>query len=292
MSSSAIPPASLRQLTLITGATSGIGLHLAREFARQGHPVVLVAPVQNELDTITSGLRAEFSVEAHGLAADLRDPDSIDRIFVQLAALGLAPGILVNNAGLGRSGKFWEIPLEEDISMIRLNIEAVIRLTKRFLPAVLNGGGGRLLITASVAGFEPGPRMAVYHATKAFVLSWSEALATELEGTNVSLTALCPGPVDTDFFPKADLVDSSVFQKGRVMAPQKVAEAAYKALMDGDRLVVPGAANKAMVFSRRFLPESGQARMNEKLYSPTKPSKRKRERGDEERKAGTEQNAA
>jgi uncharacterized protein len=291
MSASSVPPASLRQLTLITGATSGIGLHLAREFARQGHPVVLVAPVQRELDTITSGLRAEFSVEAHGIAADLRDPDAADRIFIQLTALGLAPGILINNAGLGRSGKFWEIPLEDDISMIRLNIEAVIRLTKRFLPTVLVSGG-RLLITASVAGFEPGPRMAVYHATKAFVLSWSEALATELEGTHVSITALCPGPVDTDFFPKADLIDSSAFQRAQVMAPQEVATAAYEALMEGDRIVVPGVANKALVFARRFLPEAGQAKINEKLYSPTKPSKRKRERGDEERKASAEQNAA
>ena len=292
MSTSAtLPPASLHQLALITGATSGIGLHLAREFARQGHPLVLVAPVQSELDTIASGLRAEFSVEVHGIAADLREAGSADRIFIRLEALGLAPGILVNNAGLGRSGKFWEIPLEDDISMIRLNIEAVIRLTKRFLPTVLTSGG-RLLITASIAGFDPGPRMAVYHATKAFVLSWSEALATELQGTPVSLTVLCPGPVDTDFFPKAGLVDSGAFQKAQVMAPQEVATAAYQALMDGDRMVVPGIANKALVFASRFLPEAGQARINEKFYAPTPPSKRKRERGDVERKAGAEQDAA
>lgn len=279
-----IPPDPSTEAALITGASSGIGFHLAREFARHGHPVILVAPVQEELDAIAADIRSDFAVTAHALAHDLREETAADAIFGQLAALGVMPGILVNNAGLGRRGHFWEIPLEDDIGMIRLNIEAVIRLTKRGLPLLLQRGAGRILNTASIAGFEPGPLLAVYHATKAFVLSWSESLATELEDTPVSVTALCPGPVDTDFFPKADMVDTGAFQKARVMSPQDVAEAAYTALMAGDRVVVPGVANKAMVFSRRFLPESAQAKINEKLYARTDADERKRERGDLEAK--------
>lgn len=273
------------EAALITGASSGIGLHLAREFARHGHPVVLVAPVRAELDAVAASIRSDFAVGVHAFAHDLREEGAAEALFGELAAIGLIPAILVNNARLGRWGHFWEIPLDEDISMIRLNIEAPIRLTKRALPLLLQRGGGRILNTASIAGFEPGPLLAVYHATKAFVLSWSEALATELADTSVTVTTLCPGPVDTDFFPKADMVDTGAFQKAQVMAPQDVAAAAYSALMAGDRVVVPGAANKAMVFSRRVLPEAAQAKINEKLYQRTDPAKRKRDRGDFEAKA-------
>jgi Short-chain dehydrogenases of various substrate specificities len=273
------------EAALVTGASSGIGLHLSREFARHGHPVILVAPVQAELDRVAAEIRSDFAVGVHAFAHDLREENAVEALFDELAAIGLIPSIVVNNAGLGRWGRFWEGPLAEDISMIRLNVEAPVRLTKRALPLLLQRGGGRILNTASIAGFEPGPLLAVYHATKAFVLSWSEALATELADTSVSVTTLCPGPVDTDFFPKADMVDTGAFQKARVMAPQDVASAAYAALMAGERVVVPGAANKAIVFSRRILPESAQAKMNEKLYERTDPSERTRERGDVEAEA-------
>lgn len=153
-----------------------------------------------------------------------------------------------------------------------------MRLTKLFLQPMIQRRRGRILNVASVAGFEPGPLLAVYHASKAFVLSWSEALATELKDgdTGVSLTALCPGPTDTDFFEKADMVGTTAFQKGNLMAPQPVAEAGYKGLMDGDRIVVPGAANKALVFSRRFLPTTAQAKLHEKMYTDVDPEDRKR----------------
>ena len=267
---------------MITGASSGIGLALAREFARHGHPLVLVAPVKAELDEIAVRLREEYSVTVHPVAQDLAQENAADRVFDALIDAGIGIDILVNNAGLGQRGRFWETPLERDVEIIRVNVEAPIRLTKRFLPPMIERRRGWILNTASIAGFEPGPLLAVYHASKAFDLSWSEALATELKDANAGIvvTTLCPGPTDTDFFPKADMVDTNAFQKAKVMGPQEVAEAAYAGLMKGERLVVPGMMNKAMVMGRRLMPESAQARMNEKMYEETDPRDRKRERGE------------
>lgn len=268
------------ETALITGASSGIGLHLAREFAKHGHPVILVAPVETELQQIADSLRNEYNVTARVIAKDLEQENAAEEIFDELQRAGVAVDILVNNAGKGANGKFWEIPLERDIEMIRLNIEAVVRLTKLFHPPMLARGRGRLLTTASVGGFEAGPLLAVYHATKAFVLSLTEALREELKETPITVTALCPGPTDTDFFPKADMLDTRAFQKAGVMAPQPVAEAGYEALMEGDPIVVPGGSNKVLVFARRFLSEQTQARLNKKLLEKVPPEDQKRERGD------------
>lgn len=265
---------------LITGASSGIGLGLAREFAKKGHPLVIVAPVASELEQIAEQLRGEYGVPVRIIAKDLEDENAPFQIWEELQNAGIGVEILVNNAGFGVRGNFWEIPIEEDLGMIHLNIEAVVRLTKAFLPPMLARGHGRILNTASVAGFEPGPLLAVYHATKAFVLSLSEALATELEDTGITVTALCPGPVDTDFFPKADMVETRAFQKASVMAPQEVAQIGYEALMRGERVIIPGGMNKAMVFSRRVTSESAQAKMNQKLYTDVDPKDHTREPGE------------
>lgn len=272
------------ETVLITGASSGIGLALAREFAERGHPLVLTAPIAAELRDVAADLGRTFGVNVRTLPKDLEVPSAAEEIFAELAADQIGIEILVNNAGLGQRGRFWETPLDRDIAMLRVNVEAVVRLTKLFLPVMVKRGHGRILNTASIAGFEPGPMLAVYHATKAFVLSFTEAIATELEDTAITITALCPGPVDTDFFPKAEMVDTQVFQRGNVSGPQEVARAAYKALMAGERLIVPGGMNKVMAFSRRLLPEGAQAKMNEKLYTATNPDERKRQRGDVEAK--------
>lgn len=280
------------QTVLITGSSSGIGLELARQFAKHGHPLVLVAPVEQELQKVAATFTRDYQVPVQVLAKDLEEESAAQEIAAELSRTGTEIEILVNNAGRGQRGKFWEIPLEEHLGIIRLNVEATIRLTSLFLPAMVRRGHGRILNTASIAGFEPGPLMAVYHATKAFVLSWSEALATELEDTGLTVTALCPGPVDTDFFPKADMMDTKVFQKGNLMAPQEVAEGGFIALMRGERVFVPGGLNKAMVFSRRMMTESAQAKMNEKSYEEVKQQDRKRDRGDVEKKAVREQQEA
>lgn len=272
---------------LITGASSGIGKELAREFAKHGHPLVIVAPIEAELHAVAAEIERDYTVPVKVLAKDLANPAAAEEIFRQLEQEGTQVEILVNNAGLGQRGEFWEISFERHLEILRVNVEAVLMLTRYFLPEMMRRGHGRILNTASIAGYEPGPLLATYHASKAFVLSLSESIAAELKDrqTGVTLTALCPGPVDTDFFPKAEMVETKAFQKGNVMAPQEVAEAAYKALLEGERVIVPGAMNKAMVFSRRFLSEAGQAAKNEKMYEDVDPDDHKRERGDIEAKA-------
>jgi short-subunit dehydrogenase len=272
--------------TLVTGASSGIGLHLAHEFAKHGHPLVLVAPVESELKKIAEEFQRDHGVEVRVIAKDLREENAAQEIFDEVHRSGAPVEILVNNAGHGQRGKFWEIPIEIDISMLDLNILSYLRLTKLFLPALIQSGRGRILNTASVAGFMPGPMQAVYHATKAFVLSWSEALSTELDETGITVTALCPGATDTDFFEKADAQDTKAFQSA--MAPQDVAKAGYEALMDGKRVVVAGAVNKALVFSRHLMPESAQTKLHEKMYERIPADEQKIKRGDKEMAAASE----
>lgn len=273
------------ETVLITGAGSGIGLSLAREFAQHGHPLILTSRVASELRDITRDLSANCDAPVGMIPVDLEQPDAAQQIYDAVQRERVSVGILVNNAGLGYRGKFWELSLAQQLSIVRVNIEAPLRLTRMFLPKMIARNRGRILNVASVAGFEPGPLLAVYHASKAFVLSLTEALGAELEGTAVTATALCPGPTDTDFFPKAGMTNTKAFQKAHVMAPQEVARLAYRGLMRGDPTVVPGGSNKALVFARRLMTTRAQARFNKKMYEEAKPSSRKRRRGDVERKA-------
>jgi len=261
---------------LITGASSGIGLHLAHRFAAHGHPVCLVAPDATELDAVAADIRKAHGVEVMPVAADLEKKEAFAELDTVTRLAGWSIDILANNAGHGFKGQYAEVPLSTHLSVLRLNVEAALRATSCFLPRMVKNRRGRVLNTASIAGFEPGPGMAVYHASKAFILSWSEALATELEGSGVTVTALCPGPTDTDFFPKGDLQQSFAFQKANLMDPEDVAHAGYDAVMAGERVVVPGAANKALVFSRRFMSEHLQSRMNEKMYEDVDGAHRQR----------------
>jgi len=270
------------ETVLVTGASSGIGLHLAHEFARHGHPLVIVAPVEAELRQVAAHMQREHGVEARVIAKDLEQPDAAQEIFSELQGAGVTVDILVNNAGHGFHGKWWDIPIEKDLSMVRLNVEAPLRLTKLFLPGMLQRNRGRILNTASVAGFLPGPLLACYAATKAFILSWSEALSVELDDTPITVTALCPGATDTDFFEKADAENIRARQGSNVMAPQEVAKIGYDALMKEELFVVCGAENKAMIAARRILPVETGAKLNEKQHSDVPPEDRKRHRGDAE----------
>lgn len=277
-----------KETTLITGSSSGIGMHLAHEFARHGHPLVLVAPVESELEQIAVGFRRDHNVEVRVIAKDLEQENSPQEIFDELQTAGVGIDILANNAGHGFHGNWWELSLEQDLSMVRLNIEAVLRMTKLFLPPMLQRSRGRILNTASVAGFMPGPLQATYYATKAFVLSWSEALAVELDDTPISVTALCPGVTDTDFFEKGGSKNIKARQSSNVMAPQDVAKEGYAGLMKEELFVIPGAANKAMIATRRILPVTTQAKMNEKMNTDVPPEKATHERGEKESAAAKE----
>ncbi|HWC59867.1 MAG TPA: SDR family oxidoreductase [Verrucomicrobiae bacterium] len=277
------------ETALITGAASGIGLALAKEFAKHGHNLVLTSRVRSELRDVVGELTSKYNIEVGTMAADLEDPTGPEQLFDAVQREAVPIDILVNNAGIGFRGRFWEIPIEDQLSMVRVNIEAVIRMTHLFLPQMIRRNRGRIMNTSSIGGFDPGPLVAVYHASKAFVLSFTEALATELEETDLTVTALCPGPTDTDFFPKAGMEETKAFQKAHVMAPQDVAEIAYQGLMRGDRTVVTGGTNKALVFARRFITVGAQAKINKKFYEKAKPSQIKRHRGDFERKAAREE---
>lgn len=270
---------------LITGAGSGIGLALAHEFARHGHPLLLTSRVESEIQSTAAQISAQYHVPVGAIGGDLTDAQTPARIFDAVQSDKTTIDILVNDAGLGFRGKFAEIPIEDQVSIIRVNIEAVVRLTHLFLPAIQRRNFGGILNVASVAGFEPGPLLAVYHASKAFVLSFTEALNVENKDTNLKISALCPGPTDTDFFPKAGMMNTRAFQTAHVMSPQAVAQVGYEGFMRGDPTIVAGGSNKALVFLRRFMTEKKMAQMNKKFYEDVPPQKRKRARGEFEEKA-------
>lgn len=268
------------QNVLITGGSKGIGLELARQFVRHGYAVTITASNEAELGQAVVDLQKEASAPVRFVAADLRDPAAPQRLQEALGKEGIGIDVLVNNAGLGHHGLFVDQPAENDVEMIRVNIEALVRMTRAFLPEMVARRSGKILNTASIAGFMPAPQMAIYHATKAFVLSFTEALAEETKDTGVTVTALCPGATDTDFFTTAGAVDTMAFQKMQVMPPQEVARGGYEALMSGDRVYVAGGLNKATVFMRRLMPDSVMVKMTKLFYAETDPEDRRRDVGD------------
>lgn len=249
-----------RQTVLITGGTQGIGLELAKIFAKEGFDIILIGRDQAKAEDIAKKIRETFSVEVLPLGIDLADIEGQQKAFDAVQAAGKQVDILVNNAGFGIAGDFVTTQLEYEVGMMRLNMGAIIRLTKLFLPYMIGNKGGKILNVASVAGFQPGPKMAVYSATKAFVLNFSEALAEELAGKNIQVTVLCPGATKTGFQAAAKM-DELRDAKGTASDPYVVALAGYRGLMAGKRVVVPGVKNSFFIFIERFLPRSVVARL-------------------------------
>jgi uncharacterized protein len=241
------------ETALITGASSGIGLELARLFAANGSDLVLVARSGEKLQSLAEELMQTHQVAVKVLAMDLARPEAPQQIFDLLREQGHRVDVLVNNAGFGARGKLVEIGLEKQLEMVRLNSLSLLHLTRLFLPAILERKRGGLLNVASTAAFQPGPNMAVYFATKAFVLSLSEALFEEVRGTGVHVTCLAPGPTATAFAAVADMEDSRLFSLGTLSA-EEVAKAGYRGFRRGKALVVPGVANRLVAFSVRFTP--------------------------------------
>lgn len=243
-----------RPIALVTGASSGLGLELATLLARDRHDLVLVARSRERLEEIGKGLREEFGATATVVARDLADPEAPREIVQELESRGLAIDVLVNNAGLGVYGFFAKTSLAKELGMIQVNLVAVTELAKRLLPPMLQRRRGRILNVASTAAFQPGPLMAVYYATKAYVLSFSEALANETAGTGVTVTALCPGPTLTEFQKQAGLEETRLFRSPLVLDAATVALAGYRGMMRGKRVVIPGVGNKLLVRAVRFSP--------------------------------------
>jgi hypothetical protein len=239
-----------RPIALITGPSSGIGEDLARIFAREGWDLVLVARSADKLCALADELKAAHGAESLVIPADLADPAAPEAVF---SALGDRPvEALVNNAGFGVAGSVAEIPLASEMGMFQVNVMALVALTKLLLPGMVARKSGRILNVASTAAFQPGPFMSGYYATKACVLSYTEALAEELRGTGLSATCLCPGPTRTEFFKRADLEGVTYISRLGLMASRDVAELGYRAMMARKPMVIAGLLNRLLAFSVRF----------------------------------------
>jgi uncharacterized protein len=254
----ALPPPAPGSTCLVTGASSGIGADLARSLARRGHGAVLVARRSERLEELAEELREEHGVRAETISCDLADPAARDRLGGQIDDLGLTVEVLVNNAGFGSGGLFQTLDHARELEMVRLNVEAVVALCARYVPAMVDRGQGAVLNVASIAAYQPLPYQATYSATKAFVLTFSEALSADLHGTGVQVTALCPGPVPTEFGQNAGIDDGEWEGiPGFVLtSPEHNAAAAVSGMEKGRRVVVPGPLNQVTSVAGHFTPRS------------------------------------
>ena len=241
---------------LITGASSGIGYEISRILADQGHDLVLVARREQNLIHLARFLEKEHDIAVTVIAADLTDPKAANRICQQLEKDSIPIDILVNNAGVGYWGPFTQQSSENDEHMVQLNVLALTQLTKLISQGMVKRGLGKILNIASAASFVPGPYMSVYYASKAYVLSFSEAVRCELKGTGVSVTAFCPGPVSSEFHQQAGTTNIFLMRKAPIMGSAQAARAAVKAMQKRKAIEVPGLMNTIMTILPRFFPRS------------------------------------
>lgn len=263
-----------QKYALITGATEGIGYELAKLFAKDGYNIVAVARNQQELQQTASELKQQFGIEVVPLAKDLFKREAPLEIYNELKAKGIQIDVLVNNAGQGQHGEFVENDLQRELDIVQLNIGAYLALTKSYLKEMLARNEGKILQVSSIAGEVPGPLQAVYHGTKAFITTFTEAVQEEIKDSKVTITYLMPGATDTDFFEKADMEDTKMVQEGDLADPAKVAEDGYKALMNGDRNVISGFKNKLMVAGSKVLPDRLSAKGMHKQMQPSDKAKK------------------
>lgn len=260
-----------RKTALITGASFGIGLELARIFAREGYDLILVARTADKLRQLASELEKAHGSRSLVLATDLTEPGAPAYILDQTSKAGIPVEVLVNNAGFGQYGLFAENDLEECLRQIQLNVTTLTHLTRLYLPQMLERNSGHILNLASTAAFQPGPLMAVYFATKAYVLHLSEALSNELQGTGVTVTCLCPGATATEFHKRANATGMNLLRMGSMDA-RTVAEDGYRAMMAGKPVVISGLKNWLVAQSVRFSPRrlvTAIARKTQESRNPT-----------------------
>ncbi|GAB4132774.1 MAG: SDR family oxidoreductase [Ignavibacteriales bacterium] len=244
----------MKNYVLITGASSGIGLELAKVFARENHNLILTARSEKKLSELQQEIQKQYNVDVIVIPKDLSLDNSASEIYDEIKKRKQNVDILVNNAGFGTYGNFTETNLETEIRMINLNITSLVKLTKFFSKEMLERRSGKIMNVASTAAFQAGPLMSIYYATKAFVLSFSEAIANELKGSGVTVTILCPGPTTSGFQEAANITQSRIVKGRKLPTSADVAEYGYKALMKGKRIAIHGTINSIMANSIRFFP--------------------------------------
>ena len=254
---------------LVTGATNGIGYELAKLLAQDQYNLVIVAQNQAELEKTAAEFRQQYGIQVLPLAKDLFQREAPFQVYEEVRAQDIQVEVLVNNAGQGVYGEFVDTDIRRELDIIQLNIGAYVILTKCFLQDMVIRGEGKILNVSSIAGEVPGPLQAVYHGTKAFVPSFTEAIRHEVKDTNVTFTVLLPGATDTDFFQKADMEDAKIVQEGKLADPAGVAKDGYEALLAGKDKIVSGFKNKVQVAASHVLPDDVAA---QQMYKQVKPS--------------------
>ncbi|KUG08155.1 SDR family NAD(P)-dependent oxidoreductase [Solirubrum puertoriconensis] len=260
---------SNQKYALITGASNGIGYELAKLFARDQYNLVIVARHPDELERVASEFRQQFGVEVVPIAKDLFQPQAPFELVDEVKSRGLQIEALVNNAGQGQYGEFVDTDIRRELDMIQLNIATYVVLTKAYLREMVSRGSGLILQVSSIGGELPGPLQSVYHGTKAFVTSFTEAIREENKDSGVKITALLPGVTDTDFFNKADMTEAKLVKEGHRADPADVAKDGYEALLAGKDKVVSGFMNKVQVAVSNVIPDNLVAA---NLHQQAKPS--------------------
>jgi uncharacterized protein len=255
----------MNHTALITGASGGIGYELAKLFAKDHYNVVLVARSAPKLTQFADELQRQFSVSAKAVPLDLTAVAAPQFLFDQLQREGIMVDVLVNNAGYGVLGEFSKVSVDESLGQIQLNIIALTHLTKLFLGPMIERHSGKIMNVASTAGFQPGPLMTVYYASKAYVISFSEGLANELKGSGVTVTCLCPGPTETSLQERAGMENTRLVKSLRPMDAKTVARDGYRGLMAGKTLVISGFRNWLVAESVRFSPRKLVTAVSRKL---------------------------
>lgn len=259
----ALPPPTVDSTCLVTGASSGIGADIARSLAARGHGITLVARRTDRLETLAAELRDRHGARMEVLSCDLGKADARQGMRAEIEGRGLTVGVLVNNAGFGSAGRFDRLDPERELDLVRLNVEAVVDLCGRYVPELVRRGRGAVLNVASTAAFQPLPRQATYAASKAFVLSFTDALHEDLAGTGVTATTLCPGPAKTEFMDNAGIhwegMPDFLWSDSAT-----VAEAGVHGLEKGRRVVVPGALNRAGALGGQHVPRGLLLRVPER----------------------------
>jgi len=259
----------MNKTALITGASNGIGLELAKIHASKGDNLVLVARSKDKLEALKLELETKYKISVHIIVKDLSLINAVKEVYDETTRQNIAVDYLINNAGFGLFGFFHETDWKKELQMINLNITALTTFCKLYLKDMVARDDGKIMNVASTAAFQPGPTMAIYFATKAYVLHFSEAIGNEVKDKGVTVTALCPGPTESGFLAAAELEDSNLFKRGGIATSKQVAEYGYKAMMKGKAVAIQGFKNALMANAVRFAPRSLVVKITRSIQKKT-----------------------